>query len=101
MINFPLSPRAKRNGNGYVDTCPAHDDGTPSLSINHTEDGKLLLHCFAGCSFEEILAATGLKGEHLQDGSKYIRAEPPQKARQSAQRMRSVSGSKLCLSMEP
>jgi hypothetical protein len=80
MINFPLSPRAKRNGNGYVDTCPAHDDGTPSLSINHTEDGKLLLHCFAGCSFEEILAATGLKGEHLQDGSKYIRAEPPQKS---------------------
>jgi hypothetical protein len=60
-MEFPLSPRAKRNGNGYIDHCPAHEDKKPSLSINYAPDGKLLLHCFAGCSFEEIINATGIK----------------------------------------
>ena len=59
-MEFPLSPRAKRNGNGYIDHCPAHEDKKPSLSINYTPDGKLLLHCFAGCSFEEIINAAGI-----------------------------------------
>ena len=60
-MEFPLSPRAKRNGNGYIDHCPAHEDKNPSLSINYAPDGKLLLHCFAGCSFEEIINAAGIK----------------------------------------
>ena len=59
-MEFPLSPRAKRNGNGYIDHCPAHEDKNPSLSINYAPDGKLLLHCFAGCSFEEIINAAGV-----------------------------------------
>lgn len=34
--------------------CPAHDDQNPSLSIAE-RDGKILLHCHAGCSTKEIL----------------------------------------------
>tara|TARA_B110000008_G_scaffold36796_1_gene33321 strand:+ start:762 stop:1601 length:840 start_codon:yes stop_codon:yes gene_type:complete len=60
-MEFPLSPKAKRNGHGYIDRCPAHEDKNPSLSINYGADGKLLLHCFAGCSFEEIINAAGIK----------------------------------------
>ena len=37
--------------------CPAHDDAKPSLSYKWTNDGGLLLHCFAGCSFDAIRAA--------------------------------------------
>ena len=37
--------------------CPAHDDATPSLSIRQTQDGNLLIHCFAGCTFGAILDA--------------------------------------------
>jgi hypothetical protein len=37
--------------------CPAHDDAKPSLSYKWTNDGGLLLHCFAGCSFDQIRAA--------------------------------------------
>ncbi len=66
-MEFPLSPRAKRNGNGYIDHCPAHKDNKPSLSINFAQDGKLLLHCFAGCSFEEILRASGLSHNQYTD----------------------------------
>jgi hypothetical protein len=59
-INFPLSSKARRCGSGWIDVCPAHDDHSPSLSIDRGADGKLLLHCFTGCSFEDIVAAAGL-----------------------------------------
>ncbi|WP_051231790.1 virulence-associated protein E [Stutzerimonas azotifigens] len=41
--------------------CPAHDDRDPSLSIREAEDGKVLLHCWAGCSTSDITAAIGLE----------------------------------------
>lgn len=34
--------------------CPAHEDRSPSLSIADGDSGKLLLTCFAGCSFDAI-----------------------------------------------
>lgn len=34
--------------------CPAHDDRSPSLSLRDGEDGRLLVHCFAGCSYEAV-----------------------------------------------
>ena len=40
--------------------CPAHRDRKPSLSINIGNDGRVLLHCFAGCDTESILAAVGM-----------------------------------------
>lgn len=40
--------------------CPAHDDRDPSLSIREADDGKVLLHCWAGCSTTDVLAAIGL-----------------------------------------
>ena len=44
---------------GYIAHCPAHHDRCPSLSIREGEDGRLLLHCFAGCTWKSILAAIG------------------------------------------
>lgn len=41
--------------------CPAHDDKSPSLKITETADGVVLLKCWAGCSFSEIVAAVELK----------------------------------------
>ena len=48
-----------RGGGQYSALCPAHEDKSPSLSIRETED-RLLLHCFAGCDSNEIVAAVGL-----------------------------------------
>jgi hypothetical protein len=45
--------------------CPAHDDGTPSLSIRALDDGRVLLHCFAGCEVEAILSALSLQFSDL------------------------------------
>jgi hypothetical protein len=51
---------AKRTGPGrYIAKCPAHPDKSPSLTIAE-KDGKVLLHCFAGCEPADVLAAVGL-----------------------------------------
>ncbi len=47
----------KKSGGGYSALCPAHDDTRPSLSISLGDGGRLLAHCFADCSFEEIMTA--------------------------------------------
>lgn len=43
----------------WVARCPAHDDRHPSLSVAEA-NGRVLLHCFAGCSYRDILSALGL-----------------------------------------
>lgn len=44
--------------------CPAHDDGTPSLSVR-LGDRAILFHCFAGCETTDVLKA--LDRMHLHD----------------------------------
>ena len=44
----------------YVARCPAHDDRSPSLAVKECDDGRILLHCFAQCETENVLAARGL-----------------------------------------
>lgn len=41
--------------------CPAHDDRSPSLSIREGEDGRILIHCFAGCTVEQVCTALGIR----------------------------------------
>ncbi len=51
----------RENGaNKHIAHCPAHDDKSPSLAIRECDDGRVLLHCFAGCEPEDVLAAVGL-----------------------------------------
>lgn len=53
--------KVKPTGPGrWIARCPAHDDRGPSLSVRELDDGRVLLHDFAGCSVAEILAAVGL-----------------------------------------
>jgi hypothetical protein len=47
----------RRAGTGWVARCPAHADHLPSLSVGVGDDGRLLLHCFAGCAFDAIRAS--------------------------------------------
>jgi hypothetical protein len=52
--------KVRKTGKGWTARCPAHEDHTPSLSISETEDGTVLVHCFAGCLPEEVCGAIGL-----------------------------------------
>lgn len=42
--------------------CPAHDDSTPSLWVKDSDDGKVLLHCFGGCSQNAVIEALRERG---------------------------------------
>ena len=70
MVDFPLSPKARRCGNGYINVCPAHEDRTLSLSISEGKDRKMLLHCFAGCGFDEIISVAGLANQKVSISKK-------------------------------
>lgn len=55
----------RKTPNGHLVRCTAHDDQKASLSVTEGENGMVLLHCFAGCSVEEIVAGVGLEVSDL------------------------------------
>jgi hypothetical protein len=50
----------RRSGSGWQALCPAHHDKGPSLSIREGENGRVLLYCFADCTYRQIVEALGL-----------------------------------------
>ena len=54
-----LNPSTAWNGEVSF-LCPAHDDGSPSAGMKEADDGKVLLHCLAGCDVEDVLTALDL-----------------------------------------
>lgn len=53
------APRWKPSG-GFSCKCPAHDDRSPSLSVDPGRSAPVVVHCFAGCYVPDILAAWGM-----------------------------------------
>jgi hypothetical protein len=51
----------RRSGRGWTARCPAHEDKSPSLGLTE-RDGKLLVHCFAGCPQGAVIAALRARG---------------------------------------
>jgi len=62
--------RPQKTANGFLTWCPAHaDDKSPSLHISE-KNGKLLVHCFAGCPQEAVIEA--LKNRGLWPEAKHM-----------------------------
>ena len=51
--------KVRKMGQKYIARCPAHVDGRPSLQVSQGEKG-ILVRCYAGCLFNEIVSAMGL-----------------------------------------
>lgn len=49
----------------WIACCPAHDDKHPSLSVRETEDGTVLIKCWAGCGAVDVLSAVELEFSDL------------------------------------
>ena len=60
-----LAKVRKMGADRWMACCPAHDDRSPSLSIRELSDGRILLHCWTGCSAESILDSIGLTFDDL------------------------------------
>lgn len=80
-INNILSflDKVKRTGEGkWLALCSAHADRTPSLAIKETDDGKILIHCFAGCSVSEVVGSMGLKlSDLMPDNPEFKKGSRP------------------------
>jgi hypothetical protein len=73
--------KVKPSGPGkWKACCPSHDDKEPSLSIREADDGKVLLHCWTGCTARDIAAAVGLDLCDLFPGDRQQRAGPSKSA---------------------
>jgi putative DNA primase/helicase len=68
-----IALKGRRNGSGWLVRCPCPNHGKgrgdrfPSLSVTDGDDDRLLLRCFAGCEFVDILDE--LKRRGLADGT--------------------------------
>ena len=54
----------RHSGGGWIARCPAHADRSPSLSVRE-QNGRILLHCFAGCPVEAVCTALGIETKDL------------------------------------
>lgn len=55
----------QKAGANWKARCPAHDDRTASLSVTQGDSGNILLKCFAGCSYKDIVTALGFTTQQL------------------------------------
>lgn len=71
-------PDHRATADGFKAPCPTHEDLNPSLSIRETQDGVVLVKCFAGCSQEKVVSGLGLDMADLFPA----RNDPPWPGRQ-------------------
>ena len=46
--------KCNHRGEGH---CPAHRDENPSFKVTRKDDGKVMVHCLAGCTQSQVIAA--------------------------------------------
>ena len=74
----------------WMACCPAHADRSASLSIRGTDDERVLVHCFAGCSVQEILSAVGLTFDDLFPPRSIDHAKPERRPFPAADVLRAI-----------
>jgi hypothetical protein len=89
----------RRTGQGrWIARCPAHEDRRASLSIRELEDGRVLLHDFAGCAVHEVLAAAGLEMSALFPERETHHGKPERRPFAAADVLRAVAFESLIVS---
>lgn len=88
--------RVKKTGPGrWVACCPAHDSKSKqSLAIRETDDGKVLVHDFGGCSVYDVLFSVGMQVNDL------FRDRSPRSALRTARMPFSYADALRCVSFE-
>jgi hypothetical protein len=81
----------RRYRDAWMARCPAHEDRVPSLGIREGRNGRVLLHCFAGCTVEAICAAIGIRVTELFAGACAEREAVPVIVRQAERELSMLS----------
>jgi len=77
---LPRLANVRQFGKGWRADCPVGHKSRGALSLAQSDNGNLLLHCFAGCSTSDVLAALGLSLADLY--LQRIRQETPEQRRE-------------------
>ncbi|MBT7486550.1 MAG: AAA family ATPase [Rhodospirillales bacterium] len=75
-----VKAKPTNGGKDFIACCPVHDDHTPSLSISDGNDGKVLLHCYAGCDYDAVADAIENHGVRLRPKP---RSNPPSRSKKT------------------
>jgi hypothetical protein len=59
-VQAALEAHGSRRQGALSWTCPAHEDQRASLSVKEGRDGRVVLHCHAGCRPEDVITALAL-----------------------------------------
>lgn len=90
----------KRTGPGrWIAGCSGHDDQRASLSVRELEDGRVLVHCFAGCSVQEVVAAVGLEMSDLFPERELQHGKPERRPIPAADILRCIAFEALIVSV--
>lgn len=72
--------KVKSTGKGrWLCSCPAHKDKSPSMHIQLSDDGKILINCKAGCDTYSILKSIGLDWEDVMPEKATHHRQKPKK----------------------
>lgn len=87
----------RRSNGGFMARCPAHEDRSPSLSVCEGDNGRVVVHCFAGCTVDKVCAALGLRLSDLfaDDGrpERWVSWRPQTPEERAAERRRRLEQS--------
>lgn len=81
--------RVQRSSQGWRADCPNSHKSRGSLSVSQGDDGRILMHCFAGCSASDVLGALGLALADVMP--ERPRDESPEARRTARERFRLAS----------
>ena len=68
--------KASRSGEGWTALCPSHNDTTPSLTIAEGDDGRTLVCCQRGCTFDIIAGTLQLTPADFYDRDEVTEWDP-------------------------
>lgn len=70
-----------RDGSDWRGRCPAHSDNgrRGDLTFREGDDGRIVLHCWGGCTAPNVVAALGLKWSDLFSENGHGRPQKPQR----------------------
>lgn len=82
----------KRTGQGkWLAKCPSHEDRTASLAIRELDDGRVLVHCFAGCDVHEVVSSVGLRIDDLFPPREIEHGKPERRPFPAADILRAIA----------
>lgn len=89
----------QKSGNGWRARCPACEGRSRKLSIAES-DGRVLIHCFGGCTAADVLAAVGLRWADIMPPRSWPLSREEQRTARRAIQQTGWSAALAVLSLE-